>query len=427
MLKIFDSGETENIKKRLMERGNGGYGAAQEVVDDIIKNIRERGDAALFEYTKKFDRFDVNAGNIEVTEAEIKEAFERVDPALVEVMRRSAKNIEDFHNRQRRDNWMIDSGDGAVTGQIYTPVEYAGVYVPGGKAAYPSSVLMNIIPAKCAGVGNICVVTPAVDGVVQDATLAAASIAGAHRIFKIGGAQAIAALAYGTESVPRADVIVGPGNIYVALAKKSVYGQVGIDMIAGPSEVLVIADESADIRFVAADFISQAEHDELAACILVTDSRAVAEKVAAEVERQVELLERKEIIKKSLENFGTVILCKSMGECVDIANMIAPEHLEICTEEPVNIFPDIKNAGSIFLGQYSPEPLGDYLAGTNHVLPTNGTARFSSPLNVDDFQKKSGVIYYSREAFEKVYKDVEAFADAEGLTAHARSASIRFK
>ena len=357
---------------------------------------------------------------------ETDEAFGAVDPVLLEVMKEAAANIEEFHNHQKRENWFIEKG-GKYLGQLYLPVEYAGVYVPGGKAAYPSSVLMNIIPAKCAGVTNIFVATPAQGGKVNPATIAAAKIAGAHKIYKMGGAQAIAAFAYGTESVPRVDKITGPGNIFVALAKKSVYGQAGIDMIAGPSEVLVIADDSANERFIAADFLSQAEHDELAACMLVTVSRKKAEAVRAEIIRQAELLPKKDIVLKSLENYGTIIVAETLDEAVETANRIAPEHLEICTEDPEALLPGIRNAGSIFLGEYSPEPLGDYFAGTNHVLPTNGTARFSSPLNVDDFQKKSSVIYYSREEFEKVFRKVAAFAQAEGLDAHARSAAIRFE
>jgi histidinol dehydrogenase len=313
-----------------------------------------------------------------------------------------------------------------MVGQIYRPVEYAGVYVPGGKAAYPSSVLMNIIPAKCAGVPNIFVATPARDGLVNPATLVAANEAGADRIYKMGGAQAIAAFALGTQTVPQVDVIAGPGNIYVALAKKSLFGTVGIDMVAGPSEILIIADESADPRFIAADFLSQAEHDEMAACVLVTTSGRIADKVVIEIERQMNDLPKKEIIQKSIERYGTIVLAEDIDDAVKVANTVSPEHLEILTVQPYDVLGKIKNAGSIFLGEFSPEPLGDYFAGPNHVLPTNGTARFSSPLNVDHFQKKSGVIYYSKEEFKKVYQDVEKFAQKEGLNAHARSASIRF-
>ncbi|MDL2237726.1 histidinol dehydrogenase [Christensenellaceae bacterium OttesenSCG-928-K19] len=427
MLEIIKSNEAEKIKKRLLLRAQNDYSQQQAVVDSIIADVQKRGDEALFEYTKKFDRFDVNAKNIEVTEQEIEEAYAGTDAELLDVMRQSAKNIEVFHNRQRREDWTMDVGDGAVLGQLYIPVESAGVYVPGGKAAYPSSVLMNIIPAKCAGVENIYVATPAMDGKVNPVTIAAAHIAGAHRIFKMGGAQAVAAFAYGTHSVPQTVKITGPGNIYVALAKKSVYGQVGIDMIAGPSEVLVIADKSANVKYMAADFLSQAEHDELAACVLVTDDEGIATSTREEILRQAEQLSRRDIVIASLKNYGTIIVCEDIDECVAVSNEIAPEHLEICTSDPKALLPKIRNAGSIFMGEYSPEPLGDYFAGTNHVLPTNGTAKFSSPLNVDDFQKKSGMIYYTKEKFKKEYKQVEKFALAEGLTAHAKSAAIRFE
>ncbi len=425
MLPILSAKETDSIKRRLLERANTDYSEQQKIVDAVLEDVRKTGDRALFSYIARFDGFEASADNLMVTEEETDEAFGAVDPVLLEVMKEAAANIEEFHNHQKRENWFIEKG-GKYLGQLYLPVEYAGVYVPGGKAAYPSSVLMNIIPAKCAGVTNIFVATPAQGGKVNPATIAAAKIAGAHKIYKMGGAQAIAAFAYGTESVPRVDKITGPGNIFVALAKKSVYGQAGIDMIAGPSEVLVIADDSANERFIAADFLSQAEHDELAACMLVTVSRKKAEAVRAEIIRQAELLPKKDIVLKSLENYGTIIVAETLDEAVETANRIAPEHLEICTEDPEALLPGIRNAGSIFLGEYSPEPLGDYFAGTNHVLPTNGTARFSSPLNVDDFQKKSSVIYYSREEFEKVFRKVAAFAQAEGLDAHARSAAIRF-
>ena len=425
MLPILSAKETNSIKRRLLERANTDYSEQQKIVDAVLEDVKT-GDRALFSYIACFDGFEASADNLMVTEEETDEAFGAVDPVLLEVMKEAAANIEEFHNHQKRENWFIEKG-GKYLGQLYLPVEYAGVYVPGGKAAYPSSVLMNIIPAKCAGVTNIFVATPAQGGKVNPATIAAAKIAGAHKIYKMGGAQAIAAFAYGTESVPRVDKITGPGNIFVALAKKSVYGQAGIDMIAGPSEVLVIADDSANERFIAADFLSQAEHDELAACMLVTVSRKKAEAVRAEIIRQAELLPKKDIVLKSLENYGTIIVAETLDEAVETANRIAPEHLEICTEDPEALLPGIRNAGSIFLGEYSPEPLGDYFAGTNHVLPTNGTARFSSPLNVDDFQKKSSVIYYSREEFEKVFRKVAAFAQAEGLDAHARSAAIRFE
>ncbi|MEG1393061.1 MAG: histidinol dehydrogenase [Christensenellaceae bacterium] len=426
MLPIIKSDDTEAIDKRLLNRAQTDYAQQQKTVDEILYNIKTNGDKALFDYIQKFDGFAVTSQNLLVSKQEIQEAFLEVDKALIEIMKEAAQNIKEFHDRQKRENWFIEK-DGKILGQLYIPVQSAGVYVPGGKAAYPSSVLMNIIPAKCAGVENICVATPATNGQINPVTIVAASIAGADRIYKMGGAQAIAAFAYGTQSVPKTNKVTGPGNIYVALAKKSVYGQVGIDMIAGPSEVLVIADEDANEQFIAADFLSQAEHDELAACVLVTNSEQMAGKVKAEILKQMQQLPKKEIVLKSLENYGTIILAKDLQDCVDISNRIAPEHLEICTKNPMELLPKVINAGSIFLGEYSPEPLGDYFAGTNHVLPTNSTSKFSSPLNVDDFQKKSSVIYYSKEEFEKVYKKVEMFAKAEGLDAHARSAKIRFE
>ncbi|MEG2957963.1 MAG: histidinol dehydrogenase, partial [Christensenellaceae bacterium] len=414
MLPIIKSDDTEAIDKRLLNRAQTDYAQQQKTVDEILYNIKSNGDKALFDYIQKFDGFAVTSQNLLVSKQEIQEAFLEVDKALIEIMKEAAQNIKEFHDRQKRENWFIEK-DGKILGQLYIPVQSAGVYVPGGKAAYPSSVLMNIIPAKCAGVKNICVATPATNGQINPVTIAAASIAGADRIYKMGGAQAIVAFAYGTQSVPKTNKVTGPGNIYVALAKKSVYGQVGIDMIAGPSEVLVIADEDANEQFIAADFLSQAEHDELAACVLVTNSEQMAGKVKAEILKQMQQLPKKEIVLKSLENYGTIILAKDLQDCVDISNRIAPEHLEICTKNPMELLPKVINAGSIFLGEYSPEPLGDYFAGTNHVLPTNSTSKFSSPLNVDDFQKKSSVIYYSKEEFEKVYKKVEMFAEAEGL------------
>ncbi|MEG2202958.1 MAG: histidinol dehydrogenase [Christensenellaceae bacterium] len=423
---MIKSDDTESIDKRLLNRAQTDYAQQQKTVDEILYDIKTNGDKALFDYIKKFDGFAVTSQNLLVSKQEIQEAFLEVDKALIGIMKEAAQNIKEFHDRQKRENWFIEK-DGKILGQLYIPVQSAGVYVPGGKAAYPSSVLMNIIPAKCAGVKNICVATPATNGQINPVTIVAASIAGADRIYKMGGAQAIAAFAYGTQSVPKTNKVTGPGNIYVALAKKSVYGQVGIDMIAGPSEVLVIADEDANEQFIAADFLSQAEHDELAACVLVTNSEQMAGKVKAEILKQMQQLPKKEIVLKSLENYGTIILAKDLQDCVDISNRIAPEHLEICTKNPMELLPKVINAGSIFLGEYSPEPLGDYFAGTNHVLPTNSTSKFSSPLNVDDFQKKSSVIYYSKEEFEKVYKKVEMFAEAEGLDAHARSAKIRFE
>jgi histidinol dehydrogenase len=422
MVKIVKSSDDGEIKKRLLNRGKGDFTREQCVVDEIINNIRTYGDEALFFAIFKFDGFHATPSNILVSEKEIDAAYDVVDKELLNIMRRSAKNIFAFHQRQVREDWFLEQ-DGRMVGQIYRPVEYAGVYVPGGKAAYPSSVLMNIIPAKCAGVPNIFVATPARDGLVNPATLVAANEAGADRIYKMGGAQAIA---LGTQTVPQVDVIAGPGNIYVALAKKSLFGTVGIDMVAGPSEILIIADESADPRFIAADFLSQAEHDEMAACVLVTTSGRIADKVVIQIERQMNDLPKKEIIQKSIERYGTIVLAEDIDDAVKVANTVSPEHLEILTVQPYDVLGKIKNAGSIFLGEFSPEPLGDYFAGPNHVLPTNGTARFSSPLNVDHFQKKSGVIYYSKEEFKKVYQDVEKFAQKEGLNAHARSASIRF-
>ena len=426
MLPILFSGDAGELKRRLLMRNETDYTEEQKIVDEVLARVRQQGDAALFDYIKKFDGFDVAADTILLSQQEVGEAFDRVDENLLGVMKEAAANIEAFHNRQKRENWFIES-EGKMIGQLYIPVENAGVYVPGGKAAYPSSVLMNIIPAKCAGVKNIAVATPARNGKVNPVTIAAAKIAGADKIYKMGGAQAIAAFAYGTQTVPKMDKITGPGNIYVALAKKSVYGVVGIDMIAGPSEVLVIADEQANERFIAADFLSQAEHDEMAACILVTVSEEKAQRVRKEILRQAGMLPKKEIVMKSLEQYGTIVVAKDLDDAVAVSNLIAPEHLEICVREPMQLLDKIQNAGSIFLGEYSPEPLGDYFAGTNHVLPTNGTARFSSPLNVDDFQKKSSVIYYTKEEFERDYQKIASFAKAEGLDAHARSAEIRFK
>ncbi len=426
MLPIYRSDEIQKIKERLLARAQSDFTEQQRIVDEIICAVRTHGDAALFDYCKTLDGFDANAENIRVTRGEIEAAYARTDADLIEILREAAENIRQFHRMQCRENWFIEQG-GKVLGQLYIPVDIAGVYVPGGKAAYPSSVLMNIIPAHCAGVEQICVATPAMHGVVNPLTLVAADIAGATTIYKMGGAHAVAALAYGTASIPKADKITGPGNIFVALAKKSVYGQVGIDMIAGPSEVLVIADDAANSKYIAADFLSQAEHDELAACVLVTVSEAKALEVREEIMRQAARLPKRDIVEKSLEHYGTIILAQDLDDAAAVSNTFAPEHLEICTEDPHALLPKIRHAGSIFLGAYAPEPLGDYFAGTNHVLPTNGTARFSSPLNVDDFQKKSSVIYYTKEEFRKVYKKVERFADAEGLHAHAMSARLRFE
>jgi histidinol dehydrogenase len=426
MLKILKSSEKQEITQRLLMRSRGDFSAEQRAVDAILGDILAGGDPALFEAIRKYDGFDANAENILVTQPEIDEAYAQTDKEFIAIMKKSAENIREFHARQVRRDWFMEQ-DGKILGQLYRPVRKAGVYVPGGKAAYPSSVLMNIIPAKCAGVPEVFVATPARDGRVNPATLVAASEAGADRIYKMGGAQAIAAFAYGTQSVPRVDVIAGPGNIYVALAKKAVFGSVGVDMIAGPSEILILADAAATPRFIAADFLSQAEHDEMAACVLVTDSAVLAGEVEKEVYTQMESLPKREIVQKSIDRYGTIILAEDMEDAAGIANEIAPEHLEICTVNPRETLDKIKNAGSVFLGEYSPEPLGDYFAGPNHVLPTNGTARFSSPLNVDHFQKKSSVIYYSREEFQKVYGDIQKFAQREGLDAHARAASIRFE
>lgn len=416
-----------NLLSGLLKRTTDDYGDYEKVVKDIVADVHERGDAAIFEYTEKFDKAHINADNIRVTDAEIEEAYTLVDQKLLEVIRRSIKNIRDFHIKQKRNTWITTEDTGIILGQRVSPVEYAGVYVPGGKAAYPSTVLMNVIPAHVAGVPNIIMTTPCnAEGKVYPMTLVAAKEAGVTEIYKCGGAQAIAALAYGTESIPKVDKIVGPGNIFVALAKRVVYGHVSIDSIAGPSEILVLADDTANPRFVAADLLSQAEHDELASATLVTTSERVANEVAEWIKTFTDRLERKEIIEKSLENFGAILIADNMQDAVDAANEIAPEHMEIITADPWNVMTKIKNAGAIFLGEYSSEPLGDYFAGPNHVLPTNGTARFFSPLGVDDFIKKSSVICYSEEALKAVSEDIQIFAKSEGLTAHANSIAVRF-
>lgn len=418
-----------DILNNLLKRSPENYGEFTERVNSILQNIKARKDEALFEYTKKFDGADINCENIQVTDEEIKEAYEQVkDTGLVEVIRKAKKNIEEYHIKQKQYSWFDSKPDGSILGQKVTPLERVGVYVPGGKAAYPSSVLMNIIPAKVAGVEQIVMTTPPnKEGKINSGTLVAAKEAGVDVIYKAGGAQAIGALAYGTESIKKVDKIVGPGNIYVALAKKAVYGHVSIDSIAGPSEILVLADESGNPSYIAADLLSQAEHDEMASAILVTTSRELAEKVSKEVDRFVEQLSRKEILNKSLDNYGYILLAKDMSEAIDVANEIASEHLEIVTKDPFNTMTKIKNAGAIFLGEYSSEPLGDYFAGPNHVLPTNGTAKFFSALSVDDFIKKSSIIYFSKEALEPVHKDIIKFAKAEGLTAHANSIEVRFE
>lgn len=429
-MKIIQLTDTtkKNLLKDLLKRSPSSYGTYEETVAEIIENVKTQGDEAVFAYTKQFDKFDLNAENIRVTRAEIEDAYKQIDADLVAVYKRSAENIRAFHEKQKRNSWIDTRTDGSILGQRMTPISRAGVYVPGGKAAYPSSVLMNIIPAKVAGVEQIIMTTPCnAEGKVNPGTLVAADIAGADLIFKVGGAQAIAAMAFGTQSVPKVDKITGPGNIFVALAKKAVYGHVSIDSVAGPSEILVLADETANPRYVAADLLSQAEHDELASAILITTSGELAEKVSEEVEKFVAELSRQEIIRKSLDNYGYILLADNMGDAIDAANEIASEHLEILTKNPFDTMTRIKNAGAIFLGEYSSEPLGDYFAGPNHILPTNGTAKFFSPLNVDDFMKKTSIISYSREALEKVHKDIEAFAESEGLTAHANSIKVRFE
>lgn len=421
----------QNTKKNLLEdllkRSPNQYSTYEKDVLKILEDIKKDGDRALFSYTSKFDGAHLDSDTVQVTESEIEEAYAQVDEKLLAIIRKSLYNIRTYHERQRQNSWFNSQPDGTILGQKVTALEKVGVYVPGGKAAYPSSVLMNIAPAKVAGVDNIIMVTPPdKNGKVTPTTLVAAKEAGADTIYKIGGAQAIAALAYGTETIPKVDKIVGPGNIYVALAKKAVYGHVSIDAIAGPSEILVIADHSANPSYVAADLLSQAEHDELASAILVTTSEELAKAVSAEVDRFTEQLSRKEIIRKSLENYGYILVAETMDDAIEIANDIASEHLEIQTENPYDVMTKIRNAGAIFIGEYSSEPLGDYFAGPNHVLPTNGTAKFFSPLSVDDFIKKSSIIAYSKEALAKVHEDIESFAKAEQLTAHANSIHVRF-
>lgn len=422
----------ENTKKNLLEdllkRSPNQYTEYEERVAVILDTVKREKDKAIFRYTKQFDGTEITADTIVVSEAEIQEAYEKVDASLIEIIRKAKKNIEVYHEKQRQYSWFDSKPDGTMLGQKVTALQRVGVYVPGGKAVYPSSVLMNIIPAKVAGVEEIVMVTPpGKDGKVNPNTLVAAKEAGADVIYKVGGAQAIAALAYGTESIPKVDKIVGPGNIYVALAKKAVYGHVSIDSIAGPSEILVIADETANPRYVAADLLSQAEHDELASAILVTTSEKLAKEVSEQVEVFVEELSRTEIMRKSLDNYGYILVADTMEEVIDIANEIASEHLEIMTANPYDVMMKVRNAGAIFIGEYSSEPLGDYFAGPNHVLPTNGTAKFFSPLSVDDFIKKSSIIAYSREALEEIHEDIERFAEAEQLTAHANSIKVRFE
>lgn len=418
----------KNILKDLLKRSPSNFGSYADTVEKIVNDVRDRGDEALFGYTKQFDKADINAGNVLVTKEEIEYAYTQVDEKLIEVIRKAKENIRTYHEKQRQYSWFDSDPKGIMLGQKVTALESVGVYVPGGKAVYPSSVLMNIMPAKVAGVKNIIMTTPCnSEGEVYATTLVAANEAGATAIYKAGGAQAIAALAYGTESIPKADKIVGPGNIFVALAKRAVYGHVSIDSIAGPSEILVIADETANPRYVAADLLSQAEHDEMASAILITTSKELAEKVSAQVDEFIKVLSRKEIIRKSIDTYGYILLADNMADAVEAANAIASEHLEIVTANPFDVMTRIKNAGAIFIGEYSSEPLGDYFAGPNHVLPTNGTAKFFSPLSVDDFIKKSSIIYYSREALEEVHEDIESFAKSEQLTAHANSIAVRFE
>ena len=424
----LDEKSMENILADMLKRDPNNYDSYTETVQAIVEDVKERGDEALFEYTRRFDGAELDADNVRVTEAEIREAMEQVEPGLLAVMKTSMENIRRYHEKQCRNSWFDAQPDGTILGQKVTALESVGVYVPGGKAVYPSSVLMNIVPAEVAGVKRIVMVTPpGKDGKVNPVTLTAAYLAGATEVYKAGGAQAVAALAFGTRSIPRVNKIVGPGNIFVALAKKAVYGHVSIDSIAGPSEILVIADEGANARFVAADLLSQAEHDELASAILVTTSMELAEQVSREVDGFVRELSRGEIIQKSLDNYGYILVVDTLEEAVKTANSIAPEHLEIVTANPFEVMTKIQNAGAIFIGEYSSEPLGDYYAGPNHILPTNGTAKFFSPLGVDDFIKKSSIIYYSREALEKAHRDIEAFAESEHLTAHANSIRVRFE
>ena len=429
MRKVILSEDTKkDILENLLKRSPNSYGKFEASVAAILADVKEKGDEAVFDYTKRFDGADINAANIVVTKKEIDEAYSLVDEQLVEVIRKALVNIREYHAKQKQYSWFDSTPNGTILGQKVTPLNRVGVYVPGGKAAYPSSVLMNIIPAKVAGVNQIIMTTPpGKDGRVNPGTLVAANEAGVDVIYKAGGAQAIAAMAYGTNSIRKVDKIVGPGNIYVALAKKAVYGHVSIDSIAGPSEILVIADETANPRYVAADLLSQAEHDEMASAILITTSEELADKVSKEIDSFVAELSRSEIISKSLENYGYILIARDIDEAVETANEIASEHLEIVTKDPFTVMTKIRNAGAIFLGEYSSEPLGDYFAGPNHVLPTNGTAKFFSPLGVDDFIKKSSIISYSREALEPIHEDIIKFANAERLTAHANSIKVRFE
>lgn len=418
----------QNLLEDLLQRSPNSYGEYEGKVNKIIEDVRINRDEAIFRYTKMFDKADITPENILVTEEEIVEAYELVDEKLLSVIRKALVNIKEYHEKQRQYSWFDSKENGIILGQKITPLKRVGVYVPGGKAVYPSSVLMNVLPAKVAGVDEIVMTTPpGADGKVFPSTLVAAKEAGVDKIYKVGGAQAIAALAFGTESIPKVDKIVGPGNIYVALAKKAVFGHVSIDSIAGPSEILVLADEEANPRFVAADLLSQAEHDEMASAILITTSETLAKEVSAEVDKFVAQLSRKEIIQKSLDNYGYILVADNMTDAIDAVNEIASEHLELVTRNPFEVMTKIRNAGAIFIGEYSSEPLGDYFAGPNHVLPTNGTAKFFSALSVDDFIKKSSIISYSKEALEPVYRDIVQFAECEKLTAHANSIRVRFE
>ena len=430
IMKIIELNEStkKNIMEDLLKRSPNQYEEYADIVTKIINSVRRDGDKALNEYTKKFDKADIDGRNIRVTEKEVEKAYQSVKPEVLDVIKKARISIEEFHNKQKQNSWFDASKEGIILGQKITPIQKVGVYVPGGKAAYPSTVLMDVIPAKIAGVTRLVMVTPPdKDGNVNPGTLVAAKEAGVTEVYKVGGAQAIAALAYGTESIPKVDKIVGPGNIYVALAKKAVYGNVSIDSIAGPSEILVLADETANPRYVAADLLSQAEHDEMASSILVTTSKELALRVSEEIKKIIETLSRKDIINKSLDNYGYLLVAKDMEEAIKVTNDIASEHLEIMTKDPFMVMTRIKNAGAIFIGEYSSEPLGDYMAGPNHTLPTNGTAKFFSPLSVDDFIKKSSIISYTKEALEGIHKDIETFAKSEGLTAHANSIAVRFE
>lgn len=419
---------TKDILENLLKRSPNNYGKFEAAVADILANVKEKGDEALFSYTKEFDKVEVTPETIRVTEAEIEEAYKAVDASLLEVIRKALVNIRSYHEKQRQNSWFTSTENGTMLGQKVTPLNRVGVYVPGGKAVYPSSVLMNIVPAKVAGVPHIVMTTPpGKDGKVNPSTLVAVKEAGADEIYKVGGAQAIGALAYGTASIPKVDKIVGPGNIFVALAKKAVYGHVSIDSIAGPSEILVLADETANAHYVAADLLSQAEHDEMASAILITTSTELAQNVEKEIEGYLKVLSRKEIIEKSLENFGYILIAEDMDEAIEAANEIASEHMEIVTKNAFEVMMKVRNAGAIFIGEYSSEPLGDYFAGPNHVLPTNGTAKFFSALSVDDFIKKSSIVYYSRTALQEIHKDIIQFASSEQLTAHANSIAVRFE